>query len=75
MFRDGLSESVAPVREMIRKGYMQDPKSRCVLTVSELIKLRYDKTVDLLGSIRKYFYVEDIKLFSEIEALVKKGVS
>ena len=54
---------------------MQDPKSRCVLTVSELIKLRYDKTVDLLGSIRKYFYVEDIKLFSEIEALVKKGVS
>lgn len=75
LFRDGLREGIAPVREMIRKGYMQDPKSRCLLTISELIKLRHDKSVNLLGSIRKYFYIEDAQLFSEIEALVKKGVS
>lgn len=75
LFRDGLSENIAPVREMVRKGYMQDPRNRCTLIISELIKLKYDKSVDVLGSIKKYFFIEDAKLFNEIEALVKKGVS
>lgn len=75
LFRDGLSEDIAKVRNLMGKGYMQDPKNRCVFIISELIKLNYDPTVDVRESIKKYFYAKDTKLFSEIESAVMKGVS
>ena len=32
-------ETISSVREGIKSGYMQDPKNRCMLVISELIKL------------------------------------
>ena len=75
LFRDGLSEDIALVKKLIGMGYMQDPKNRCIFIISELIKLRYNDSVDVMGSIRKYFHVEDTNLFGEIESIVLKGVS
>lgn len=68
-------EALSAVRESIKRGYMQDPKNRCMLIISELIKLNYDKTVNIGKSIQQYFMVEEEPLFAEIDALVRKGVS
>ena len=69
------SEDISAVRDGIQNGYMQEPKNRGVLIISELIKLNYDKTVNIGKSIQQYFMVDEEPLFSEIETTVRKGVS
>lgn len=68
-------ETISSVREGIKRGYMQDPKNRCMLVISELIKLNYDNTVNISKSIQQYFMVDEESLFAEIETIVRKGVS
>lgn len=70
-------EDIPTVRYALehQQGYMQNPKNRCIVIISELIKQRYDKTVNLKKSIQQYFMVEEESLFGEIEAMVRKGVS
>ena len=51
---------------------MEEPKNRCILIISELIKMEYDVTVNIAESIRQYFMVEEKSLFAEIEARVRK---
>lgn len=75
MFIKKQEEFLSAVRTSIKNGYMQDPKNRCILIISELVKLDYDRTVNIGKSIRQYFMVDEEPLFSEIEALVRKGVS
>lgn len=67
-------DTIDIVRDDIEKAYMQDPKKRCILTISELIKLNYDKTVNIGKSIQQYFMLEEEILFKEIETLVRKGI-
>lgn len=69
------AEAIPAIREGIKKGYMQDPKNRCKLVISRLIKLNYDKTVNIRKSIEQYFMVEENALFEDIEEAVRKGVS
>lgn len=70
-------EDLAAVRYALeyKQGYMQNPKNRCMVIISELIKQKYDKTVNIKKSIQQYFMVEEESLFGEIEAIVRKGVS
>ena len=69
------AEAIPAIREGIKKGYMQDPRNRCKLVISELIKLNYDKTVNIRKSIQQYFMLDEDALFDEIEDAVRKGVS
>lgn len=75
LFTKEKTDAVLGVRDDIKKGYMQEPKNRCVLVISELIKLNYDKTVNVSKSIQQYFMVNEESLFAEIEAVVRKGAS
>jgi len=70
-------EDIADVRHSLEReqGYMQNPKNRCMVIISELIKQKCDKTVNLRKSIQQYFMVEEESLFEEIETLIKKEVS
>ena len=54
------------------RGYMENPKKRCMVIISELIKQKYDKTVNLKKSIQQYFVLDEDSVFEEIAALVKK---
>lgn len=71
LFRENECTLLA-VREEIKKGYMEEPKNRCILIISELIKMEYDVTVNIAESIRQYFMVEEKSLFAEIETRVRK---
>ena len=68
-------DTISAVRDYIKIGYMQDTRNRCMYIISELIKLNYDKTVNIHKSVQQYFAIEEEPLFAEIEALVRKGVS
>ncbi len=69
------TDKIPSVRDDIKKGYMQEPKNRCIFIISELIKLNYDNKVNIHKSIQQYFMVQEDSLLSEIEALVREGVS
>ena len=75
LFVKGRSEYIPKIKELLKDAYKQDSKNRCITIISELIKMEYDKSVNILESIKQYFFFEDIKLFSEIESMVRKGVS
>ena len=75
LFVKGRSEYIPKIKELLKNAYKQDSRNRCVTIISELIKMEYDKSVNILGSIKQYFFFEDIKLFSEIESMVRKGGS
>lgn len=77
LFVKGRIEDIIDIRYALehQQGYMQTPKKKCVVIISELIKQKYDKTVNLKKSIQQYFMVEDEHLFSEIEAAIRKGQS
>lgn len=75
LFKKGRIEDIPDVCYAFehQQGYMQSPKKKCISIISELIKQKYDKSVNLRKSIRQYFMVEDEKLFNEIEAKIKQG--
>lgn len=64
--------SIGSIRLLLKKAYMQDPRNRCILIISELIKLNYNQRVNIIKSIQQYFMVEEEGLFAEIEAMVRK---
>ena len=66
------SEYIEDVRDVFKYGYMQDPKSRCMMVISELIKQKYDRTVDIKKSIEQYFMIEEENLSQEIEDMVER---
>jgi len=70
----GKVKDVTDVRYLFEhnQGYMQNSKNRCVAIISECIKQKYDKNVDIPRSIQQYFMVEDKNLFNEIETLIRK---
>lgn len=65
---------LAEIREELKRGYMQDPKNRCIIIVSELMKIQLDKTVNIRRSVQQYFVFEETRLISEIETLIRKGI-
>jgi len=73
----GFKSDIDAMRKAIghQQGYMQDSKNRCMLIISELVKAKYDKSVNLNRSIQQYFMVDEETLTAEIETMVRKGVS
>lgn len=75
LLQKGKVEDVAKVKEMLKVGYKQECRNRCILIISELIKQRFDKTVNIAMSIQQYFFEVDNDLLKEIEDAVSKGVA
>lgn len=68
------SEDVNKIKTMLRDGYKQECRSRCIIIVSELIKLRLDKAVNVVLSIKQYFFEVDDDILKEIENAISKVV-
>lgn len=75
LMKKGKIEDVKMVKTMLKDCYKQEPRNRCILIVSELIKLRADKSVNVALSIQQYFFEVDTALLKEIEDTVNKGVA
>ena len=55
---------------MLKTDYKQDCKNRCVRIISELIKQKYNGSVDLKNSIKQYFYNVNEDLLNQIEIVI-----
>lgn len=75
LMKKGRIEDVNKVKTMLKDGYKQEPRNRCILIVSELIKLRLDKSVNVALSIQQYFFEIDTDLLKEIKDTIGKGVA
>ncbi len=67
----GLKENVKELNEMFTKAYSENCKSRCIRIISELVKNRLNKSVNIPASIERYFIDADKQLISEIEEQIK----
>ena len=63
-------DSISAIREMLKTDYKQDCKNRCVRIISELIKQKYNGSVDLKNSIKQYFYNVNEDLLNQIEIVI-----
>lgn len=75
LMKKGRIEDVNKLKAMLTDGYKQESRNRCILIVSELIKLRLDKSVNVALSIQQYFFEVDTDLLKEIEDTICKGVA
>ena len=72
LFVFGKVEDVEKVKEFFKRGYMEEPKNRCIRIISALIKFHYEDDVDVKKSAEKYFLLKDEAVISEIVEAVKK---
>ncbi len=72
LFTRNREEAAEKLQALLTDFYKQDCRNRCISIISELIKMKYNKQVDLRGTVKQYFLFEDEKLFSEIEKAVGK---
>lgn len=75
LLKKGKVEDVDKVKDMLKSAYKQECRNRCILIISELIKLRLNKSVNVAMSIKQYFFEVDKELLKEIEDAINKGVA
>lgn len=74
LMKKGKIEDVNKVKNMLKSEYKQECRNRCILTISELIKLRLNKSVNVAMSVKQYFFEVDNDLLEKIEDTINKGL-